>query len=342
MGTTPPVLFSGNYDPFSQNLGDKPWVPGSSIPSPQGSAFDPSSLSSIFSNPTNGLITGLAGAAGAFPTPGHSATSGTSDTKFGSVSNPILSAGNTALLNQLTNQYQHLASTGSNLAPYQQQQEQGINQNSQMAQRASQEALAARGLSNSPVAGTVAANQEGSRIGQITQLQQSVPLLQQQLQTQNMNAASGFAASIPHGTSTTGEQTGAQNSNTSTSQGGGAGGFLGGLGKAIGGIAGVASMFSDKRLKENVADTTDGLEKILKMKPKEYNYKGDNKVSSGFMAQDLEKLFPSVVHEHESGFKMVKYHELLPKIVKGMQEMNDKFEKMGKDVKSSQVKKVAA
>jgi len=296
-------------------------------------------LRDIFT-PQTSLVAGLAGVAGAFPNSGTQTTnsSGTSNTtansNFNGSSTPILSEENQALLHQLTNQYSHLAQVGVNLQPYQQQQEQQINRNSGLASRASMEALARRGLSNSPVAGTVAANQEGNRINQITNFQQGIPLLANQLNLQNAGAAGQFAASIPHGTSQTGNTDSTSNtattnnSTTKTSSGGGAGGFLGGLGKALSVGAGIASMFSDERLKENVVDIKDGLDKVLKMKGKAYNYIGDESKSSGFMAQDLEKLFPDVVDNSDpSGFKKVKYHELLPKIVKSIQELNDKVER---------------
>jgi hypothetical protein len=259
---------------------------------------------------------GIAGAAGAFPTPASGTTT------------PNLTPENEALLSQLGAQYSHLASTGVNLEPYQQQQEQGINTNSNIQAQAAQQALAARGLANSPVSGAVAANEAQQRTGQITNLQQSIPLLQNQLQQQNLNAAAGFTASIPHGTTTT------------TSTGGGIGGFLGGVGGILGAaLSGAAkgAVLSDKRLKDNVTDTTDGLDKILALKPKEYNYKpevdgtgGGN--HSGFLAQDLEKHLPNtVVTDEHSGLKAVKYHELIPKIVKAIQELHDKVGEVAKN-----------
>lgn len=290
----------------------------------------PASLSSIFSNPSQLSLLGLSAGAGAVPTPASGSSSSTS-----SVS-PVISATNQALLNQLGDQYQHLTNTGVNLQPYQQQQEQQINTNSDLAQKAAQEQLAARGLSASSVAGTVAAQGTQNRVAQIGQLQQQIPLLQHEQTLQNLGAESGFAASIPHGT------TSSTNTNFQTQTGGGIGGFLGGLGKALGGIIGLGSTPSDKRLKDNVHDTTDGLDKILQLKPKEFNYKEEldpsGEVHSGFMAQDLEKLFPSVVStEPHSGMKLVKYHELIPKIVSAIQELHDKMGSMSKENKTAEV-----
>lgn len=303
------------------------------------------SIGSLFSNPVNDLLFGLSGAAGAFPTPGSSTTSGTQNGTYSGSSNPILSAQNQTLLNQLTNQYSHLAQTGVNLQPYQIQQQQQINNNSNIAAKASQESLAARGLAGSPVAGTVAANQDAGRINQITNLQQSIPLLQNQMNLSDLGAAAGFASSIPHGTDTSGNTSNTTNSTTQTQQGGGAGGFLGGLGKALGSVAGLATTFSDKDLKDGIVDSTDGLDKVLKMKPKMFNYKDDPKgeVHSGFVAQDIEKLFPEAVEMHPSGFRMIKHEALIPKIVKSIQEMHDQMGQIAKNAKNTnQTKKEAA
>lgn len=360
-------------------------------------------------------VAGIAGTAGAIPTPGSQTET------------PILSPENQALLSQLGAQYSHLAQTGVNLQPYQEQQENNINNNANLVAQSSKEALAARGLADSPVSGVVASNENQNRVAQITGLQQSIPLLSNQLQLANLGAASQFTASIPRGFQ------------SNTKQGGGLGGFLGGLGSILAnslarnnnsspssnsgggnnssgvpgsnGVEGPYSVgsspsdpatdpitgrptlisqpndpintstdstitygddsdpyaglpplqtgnnlgsgysqlmrrnlsgqsFSDKRLKENVTDVTDGLDKILKMKPKEFNYKSDidptGEVHSGFMAQDLEKLFPSVVNtDQHSGMKMVKYGELIPKIVKAIQEMHGKMSEIGKSAAST-------
>lgn len=159
-----------------------------------------------------------------------------------------------SLSDQLVKQFGGLAQSSVNLAPYEASQVSQINRNSQLLGKSQQEALAARGLSTSPIAGSVAANTEAGRVGQITNLQQSLPLLQQQMLAQNLNSAGGFLSTIPRTTSSTGTQeqtsTGQQTGNTFSSQsqqgnqsgttnststtngseGGGVGGALGGFG----------------------------------------------------------------------------------------------------------------
>ena len=91
---------------------------------------------------------------------------------------------------------------------------------------------------------------------------------------------------------------------------------------------------SDERLKENIQSTHYGLESVLKMKVKDYNYKSDqNKtVRTGLIAQDLEKVFPGAVNvgtdEVDQDGNLtnpwsVDYSRLTPVIIKAMQEQQD-------------------
>lgn len=134
-------------------------------------------------------------------------------------STPTLAgAGSQDFLNNLIRRYSGLANQSTNLTPYQAQQTQGINRNSQLQSQAVNNIMAARGLSTSPVAGTAEANIQANRVGQINNLAQSIPLLQHQLALENLNAAGGFMSQIPRGvsTQTAGEST--QQGNT-TQQG---------------------------------------------------------------------------------------------------------------------------
>lgn len=209
-------------------------------------------------------LPGLAGIAGAIPTPssgsgsgssssnGLVTTGGQSNTNTGSTqsqSGTTDTSGTNSLatllntLSQLTNnqtttsgfgqQGQDLISqllpalsklTGqsTNLAPYLASQTENINRNSGLANQSAQAIMAARGLSNSPVGATTAANIDANRIAQITGLQQSLPLLQNQLQNTNLSTAANVLNLLPKTTTTSGTQstTGTQSgTNTGTSIG---------------------------------------------------------------------------------------------------------------------------
>lgn len=71
-----------------------------------------------------------------------------------------------------------------------------------------------------------------------------------------------------------------------------------------GSFAGLAGLFSDKRLKENiemVGITYSGIPIYV------YNYIGSDVKHMGVMAQEVEETIPEAVLTHESGYKMVDY-----------------------------------
>ena len=54
---------------------------------------------------------------------------------------------------------------------------------------------------------------------------------------------------------------------------------------------------SDIKLKENIEVIPDALDKVKQLKGITFNYKKDGKVSTGLIAQDLEKVLPEAVYE---------------------------------------------
>ena len=54
---------------------------------------------------------------------------------------------------------------------------------------------------------------------------------------------------------------------------------------------------SDIRLKENIEVIPDALDKVKQLKGVTFNYKKDGKVSTGLIAQDLEKVLPEAIYE---------------------------------------------
>ena len=87
---------------------------------------------------------------------------------------------------------------------------------------------------------------------------------------------------------------------------------------------------SDQKLKENIVDATSKLDKVNQLKVRNYNLIGDELKQIGFVAQEIEQVFPSIVSEisdlDEEGndlgttTKTVKTSVLIPILVKAMQE----------------------
>jgi hypothetical protein len=172
------------------------------------------------------LASGLAGLFGG-GTQQKQATSQTSSgtqTTNGSTSSsttPQLSALQTQLSNQfgqgLINQYNQ----GTNLQPYEAQGLQNIQAGNQAALKATNNQIAARGLSFSPAAATAETAQNINAGNQTSQFLNSIPLLQRQLQQQNLQQLIGGFSALPTAVSSQGTSNQTQTSNTST-QGNGA------------------------------------------------------------------------------------------------------------------------
>lgn len=81
------------------------------------------------------------------------------------------------------------------------------------------------------------------------------------------------------------------------------------------------------------------IEAVKKMRPVVYSYNGeldDGVEHYGFIAQDLEKMFPmdefGVVTEDENGNKMVRYHEIIPMVVKYIHNIENRISELEKNV----------
>jgi hypothetical protein len=159
-------------------------------------------------------------------------TSGTTSQGFGNVGNDVIA--------QLLPLISKLAGN-TNLAPYQANQIEGINQQARNNTEAVNSDLAARGLSRSPAATTAIGNINAQRSGAITNLNQQIPLLQNQLTSSNAGTINNILNSLPRTTSQTGtssqggssSQTGNTSQNINTQQGGGIAGLFGGIGAAL-------------------------------------------------------------------------------------------------------------
>jgi Chaperone of endosialidase len=280
-------------------------------------------MGGFFSMPS-GLNFGsaLGGAAsalgGMFPTSSTTTMNGTQDTTSNQTTNPLLSQANQNFLNQLMGQYSNLMSPFQT-SGYQAQQGNVINQNSNALQQQTQQELAARGLSTSPVAASIQANQNQARIGQLNTLSQQMPLLANQMNLQNLNAAAAFQNTIPKGSTSTGNQNTTTNSTQKTTSGGGIGGLLGGIGGALGGL------FSDERLKKDIKEVPveDSIKILAKIKPITYNWKENDEPATGFSAQNIKKVLPKTVVKDKSGFHRMDMIAILPHLVNAVNKLHE-------------------
>lgn len=98
------------------------------------------------------------------------------------------------------------------------------------------------------------------------------------------------------------------------------------------------SGISDQRLKENIVDLDDGLNAVMALKPRKFDWKegkGSNtKDVRGFIAQEFETVFPDLIDEWkdpapegEEPYKSVRA-DLIPVLVKAIQELKAEVDEL--------------
>lgn len=91
---------------------------------------------------------------------------------------------------------------------------------------------------------------------------------------------------------------------------------------------------SDIRYKTNINPVENSLDKVLQLKPVTYFWKTadypdmnfSSRLQVGFIAQDLEKLFPEMVFTDIAGYKSIDYSRLTPVLVATIQEQQKQID----------------
>lgn len=88
--------------------------------------------------------------------------------------------------------------------------------------------------------------------------------------------------------------------------------------------------YSDKSLKKDIANLELDFDSLSKLKPIEFKYKEDKaeKKHFGFVAQDLEKVFPNLVSTDKDGKKGTDITQLIPLLVNAINNLNEEVNKL--------------
>lgn len=114
--------------------------------------------------------------------------------------------------------------------------------------------------------------------------------------------------------------------------------FYVGMGGTVYATNTTISAISDQRFKENIQDIDVGLDAIMALKPRKFDWKAgqgkDIKGDRGFIAQEIEQVFPDLVDqwadpapEGEEPYKSVR-QDLIPVLVKAIQEQQAIIEQL--------------
>lgn len=97
---------------------------------------------------------------------------------------------------------------------------------------------------------------------------------------------------------------------------------------------GAYTVVSDGRLKKEIKPITGVLDRVMQMRPVQYRYKNapeNGRRSLGFIAQEVEPLFPEAVDEGSNGYKAMAYSELIPVAIGAIKEVNTEAQQMKKE-----------
>jgi len=88
---------------------------------------------------------------------------------------------------------------------------------------------------------------------------------------------------------------------------------------------------SDERLKDNIMPILEPeIQEFHNLEPKLFNYKTKNPSEKhyGFVAQEVEKIYPQLVKDNEYGFKTINYMEMIPLLVLKINEMQKEIDEL--------------
>ena len=96
----------------------------------------------------------------------------------------------------------------------------------------------------------------------------------------------------------------------------------------------VTPSYSDARLKTNLVPMSNSIDKIMQMKPYEFDWveKRGGEHATGLIAQDMLELMPEIVTKGGDGeHYSIKYQELIPTLINAIQELKQEVEELKND-----------
>jgi len=92
---------------------------------------------------------------------------------------------------------------------------------------------------------------------------------------------------------------------------------------------------SDKRLKKNIKIINNSLEKIKRLRWVSFEWRKDWRKDIWVIAQEVEKVFPELVHTDDNWMKSVEYGNLVWVFIEGIKELYNKVNNLASDILSN-------
>jgi len=94
----------------------------------------------------------------------------------------------------------------------------------------------------------------------------------------------------------------------------------------------IAFYSSDERLKDNISNIPNALDKVESLRGVEFDWNDKQEVYEGHdigvIAQDVEKILPEIVENRDNGYKAVKYEKLTALLIQAVKELSAKVKEL--------------
>src|SRR5690606_22058753 len=88
-------------------------------------------------------------------------------------------------------------------------------------------------------------------------------------------------------------------------------------------LAGDVTANSDVRLKENIEEIDDALNKVLRLNGYTFNKIGQERRQAGVIAQEIIEVLPEVVHTNDDGYMSVAYGNITALLIEAIKDQNE-------------------
>ena len=98
----------------------------------------------------------------------------------------------------------------------------------------------------------------------------------------------------------------------------------------------IAYMSSDKRLKDNIKPIENPIEKIKQIGGYTFDWNSNQSTYEGsdvgVIAQEIEKILPSLVNDRNDGYKGVKYDKIVSLLIEGIKDQQKQIDDLKKQI----------
>ena len=85
-------------------------------------------------------------------------------------------------------------------------------------------------------------------------------------------------------------------------------------------------------MKTDLSLITDPLSKILLLNGYMFTWKATDKRDMWVIAQEVEKVFPEIIHTDDQGYKSVEYGNLVAPLIEAIKELNQKLDEQAQKI----------